>query len=101
STSPVLTWCRRAGIVVSAGGQDSGSGHRSVVLVFTNAGSQPCRLTGYPGVAGLDTGGSQVAQAQRTPKGYLGGLASGRPPVVTLPPGQSASALVEALAFNA
>jgi hypothetical protein len=86
---------------VSTGAQNAGSGHRSVVLLFTNTTGQPCRLTGYPGVAGMDTRDAQVAQAQRTPKGYLGGLASGRPPVVTLAPGQSASALVEALAFNA
>src|SRR2546423_3755849 len=94
--------CRRPAVVVSTGGQNAGSGHRSVVLVFTNAGNEPCRLTGYPGVAGLDAGGRQLAQARRTPGGYLGGLASGKPvPVVTLAPGDAASALVEALAFNA
>jgi hypothetical protein len=94
--------CRRPGVVVSAGGQGAGSGHRGVVLVFTNTGARACRLVGYPGVAGLDAAGSQVAQARRTPSGYLGGLLSGgAPPVVTLAAGQSASAMVEALAFNA
>ena len=52
-------------------------------------------------LAAVDADGSQVAQARRTPKGYLGGLAAGSPPVLTLAPGESASALVEALAFNA
>lgn len=104
STSPATAQpppCRRPGVVVSVGGQDAGSGHRSVTLVFTNAGGQPCQLSGYPGVAGLDAVGSQVAQARRTPSGYLGGLASGSAPTVTLSPGRSASARVEALAFNA
>src|SRR3989442_952190 len=72
--------CRRPGVVVSVGAHDAGSGHRGVVLVFTNTGAQPCRLFGYPGVAGLDAGGAQVAQARRTPNGYLGGLASGDRP---------------------
>jgi hypothetical protein len=93
--------CERAGLVLSAGMTDAGSGHRSVALVFTNRGAQPCRLHGYPGVAALDANGNQVAQARRTPNGYLGGLATGQQlPTVTLATGQSASALVEALAFS-
>ena len=93
--------CRRPGVRVATGDRDAGSGHRSVALVFTNTGTQPCRLSGYPGVAGVDATGSQVAQARRTLHGYLGGLSAGPPPVLTLVPGESASALVEALAFNA
>jgi hypothetical protein len=84
-------------VVVSLGTGDAGMGHRSVVLVFTNKGSRPCRMAGYPGVAALNGGGSQVAQAQRTLSGYLGGVASGSAPRVMLAAGQQASALVEGL----
>jgi hypothetical protein len=61
-----------------------------------------CRLTGYPKVAALNAKGEVVAEAERQPSGYLGGLKNGsKPPVVDLLPGRSASAMVEALAFNA
>jgi len=87
---------------VSLGGGDAGSGHRSHVVMFRNTGGTPCQLQGYPGVAAIDGDGKQVAQAARTERGYLGGLASGRNvPTVTLAAGQSASAMVEGLGFNA
>jgi hypothetical protein len=57
-------------------------------------------MSGYPGVAALNATGRQVAQAQRTPSGYLGGMRTGSttPPVVLLEPGAVASALVEGTA---
>lgn len=72
-------------------------GHSSVVVLFTNTGQASCTLTGYPGVAGLNSAGAQVTQARRTPSGYMGGLSSATsaPPVVTLDPNQTASAIVE------
>jgi hypothetical protein len=92
--------CRAAGLAVSTGGTDAGSGHRSLVLLFSNTGRQQCRLTGYPTVTALDQGGGSTP-ARHTQAGYLGGLAAGRkPPVVTLNPGQTASAMVEAMAFD-
>ncbi|MGI5239129.1 DUF4232 domain-containing protein [Dactylosporangium sp. CA-139066] len=91
--------CRAAsGLKVTAGPQNAGSGHRSVTLVFTNRGARPCRMTGYPGVAALDAGGGQVAQAKRTLHGYLGGAQSVQ--TVTIPAGGTAEAVVEAMAFN-
>jgi uncharacterized protein DUF4232 len=73
-----------------------------MALVFTNTGSVACRLHGYPTVAALDGHDAQVALATQTKNGYMGGLAAGKAiPDVTLSPGGSASALVEALAFNA
>ncbi len=94
--------CTPGGLKVTVGAESAGSGHRSVALVFTNVGSTPCTLHGYPGVAALNATGAQIAQATRTPSGYLGGLAPGRAiPYVTLAAGQSASATVEAMAFNA
>jgi len=97
-TSPSTVRCRGPQLVVGTGGSDSASGHRALVLLFTNHGGTPCHLKGYPGVAALDTSGTQVAQAQRTLGGYMGGASSTA--TVLLRPGQAASALVEALAYN-
>jgi hypothetical protein len=65
--------------------------------VFTNQSQSACTLSGYPGVAGLDAQGNQAVQAVRTLAGYLGGLKPGdtTPPLVSLAPGQTASATVE------
>jgi len=73
------------------------AGHQGVVLLFVNNGSTSCALSGYPGVAGLNASGTQIAQAQRTLTGMMGGLAPGVTaiPVVTLSAGQTASAVVE------
>jgi hypothetical protein len=71
-------------------------GHIGVILIFKNTSPQTCKLTGYPGVAGLNAAGNQAIQATRTLNGYTGGVPTGRiPPVVTLTTGQSASAFVE------
>jgi hypothetical protein len=91
--------CRKAaGLTVSTATGDAGAGHRSLTLVFSNHGTAPCRMTGYPGVAGLDGNGTQVAQAVRTLTGYLGG--SAKVATITIPVGSSASATVEATAAN-
>jgi hypothetical protein len=72
-----------------------------VVLAFINTGTAPCTMQGYPGVAILDAGSAQVAQARRTAQGYMGGLPAGQsPPLVSLRPGDSASAIIEALSAN-
>ncbi len=75
---------------------NSGMGHIGVVLAFKNTSAQTCKLTGYPGVAGLNAAGHQAIQAIRTLNGYTGGVPTGQsPPVVTLTTGQSASARIE------
>ncbi len=88
-----------AGPNVGASGKmaSSAAGHQGVVLLFVNNGSTSCVLYGYPGAAGLNAGGAQVVQAQRTLTGMMGGLAPGVTalPRVTLAPGQTASAVVE------
>ena len=96
SPTTVLS-CSGGHLAVAAGEGTAGLGHEGVVLLFRNVGSTVCALHGYPGVAGLNSGGRQVTQARRTPSGYLGGLAFGQttPPNVVLAPGQTASALVE------
>jgi hypothetical protein len=101
-TVAAIRECVKATLSLSAGSTDSSSGHRSETLVFTNTSAATCVMQGYHGVAALDGQGSQVVQARRTPSGYEGGIPSGAvPPRVSLGPGQSASATVEALAFNA
>lgn len=79
-------------------------GHVGATIYFRNNGRSACDLRGYPGVAGLDRSGAQVAQARRTMAGYLGGIQAHQdrpllaaPPVVTLQSGHVASAMVEAL----
>jgi hypothetical protein len=59
--------------------------HADNVVTLTNTGHAACRTTGYPGVAALDAAGRQVQQAARAP---------GAAPVITLAPGQVASALI-------
>jgi hypothetical protein len=88
--------CSNGAIAVSDTGGGGALGHEDQVIVFTNKGQSTCTLSGYPGVAGLDANGNQVAQAQRTISGYLGGLPMGAsPPNVSLAPGNTASAIVE------
>jgi len=77
----------------------NGAGHRGYVLVFRNTGSTTCRMRGYPGVDGLDGRDRPVEHARRTTNGYLGG-ARYSSPMTDLRPGDSASALVEAVAFR-
>ena len=72
---------------LAAGGAAAGSVYRP--LVFTNKGSSPCTLYGYPGVAFVAPGSGQQV-----------GTAAGRNPMhpsstVLLNPGSSASALLQ------
>jgi hypothetical protein len=65
----------------------AGMSHADQVVTFTNTGTQPCDIQGYPGVAALDAAGTQVRQAART---------AGPVRPVALAPGATASALVSA-----
>jgi hypothetical protein len=87
-------------LALTAGEPGAGLSHYGLPIIFRNTSNTACTLSGYPGVAGLSAGGAQIGQAQRTPSGYLGGLANGgtTPPVVVLAPGQSGSALLETTA---
>jgi len=93
--------CKLESLSVTAGKPGAAGGHSRVVLAFINTGTAPCTMQGYPGVAILDAGSAQVAQARRTAQGYMGGLPAGQsPPLVSLRPGDSASAIIEALSAN-
>lgn len=91
--------CGGAQLTVKLTGGDAGMGHRGVVLLFTNDGSAPCTLTGYPGAAVTNSGGKVVVNASRSLSGYEGGAASVT--TVTLAPGGQASAVLEWLAVPA
>lgn len=88
------TGCGFSQLTVSSSSQGA-AGHIGVVVVFTNKSATTCTLTGYPGVAGLNSSGQQAVQATRTPSGYMGGISGTTPPTVTLAPGGTASALIE------
>jgi hypothetical protein len=90
-------WCTAAQLGVAGGPLPGGSaaGHTGVLLTFTNHSSARCVLYGYPGVAGLNASGSQIAQASRTFNGYLAGCRCTSLPSVSLTPGAIASAVTE------
>ncbi|MFJ9368914.1 DUF4232 domain-containing protein [Nocardia sp. NPDC101769] len=96
------TACGTGQVDVTAAVMSPGTGHRGVKLTFSlAAGATPCTLTGYPGV---DTGaGGPLLHADRTPRGYMGGLPQGsdEPPTVTLESGRPGTAVVEGIAVDA
>jgi hypothetical protein len=91
----VTTVCQAGQLQVSSLGGGAGAGNVDQVFGFVNTGRTACSLTGYPKVAALDAGGQQVAVAEQQLAG-IGGIKTGAstPPVVTLKPGQTASAIL-------
>jgi hypothetical protein len=64
--------------------------------VFTNVGQSTCTVSGYPVVAALDAQGNQIEQAVHHEIGMMGLPNDSSPvPLVTLAPGQVASAEIE------
>ena len=79
--------CRSADLRVAAGRTNGTAGTFYLPIRFTNAGSHPCEIVGFPGVSYLSApGGTQVGDAAQR-QGPVGS------PVV-LRPGQTASAIV-------
>ena len=74
----------------------AGAGQRLEVIGFRNVSRASCTLHGYPLVVALGAQGSPGTTARPTLNGYGGGLAPGATalPMVTLEPGQSASATI-------
>ncbi len=89
--------CAASELQVEAASLGAAAGHEGLVLLFKNIAPGACTLTGYPGVAGLDSAGNQVTQAQRMLSAYMGGYqgSSPTPPTVTLATGETASATVQ------
>ncbi|MEV5646893.1 DUF4232 domain-containing protein [Nocardia sp. NPDC052254] len=101
STTTTISACGPRHLDIGAQTMSPGMMHRGVELTFTLAAdTPPCTISGYPGV---DTGeGGPVLHAERTPRGYLGGLPADddTPPVVTVLPGRPARAVVEGSAMG-
>lgn len=70
---PASIPCRGPQLRLTAEGADAGAGNRAATLALTNAGAQPCSLTGYPTVALEDAAGRPVAglQVEQSPGAYL------------------------------
>lgn len=86
--------CTMLDISIGAGMGGVGHAHTALILIFTNNGSGPCSIKGYPSVAlQLPAGGAY--NAKRTMTGYMGGDNAQSPAPVSLAPGQSATALIE------
>ncbi|WP_433218843.1 DUF4232 domain-containing protein [Dactylosporangium sp. CS-047395] len=99
TTGAATVPCRtKTGLRVSAGTTAADRGHYSQVIVFINAGTAPCRMRGYPGVDAMNARGEPLAEARRTLSGYLAG--PGSIATVTIPVGKSATATVEAFAYE-
>ncbi|HEX4491058.1 MAG TPA: DUF4232 domain-containing protein [Acidimicrobiia bacterium] len=93
---PAASAACTSGQIATTATDNSGMGHIGVVLRFRNSSGTTCHLEGYPGAAALDAQGHQVVQAVRTVNGFWHALPPGEgPPVVTLAPGQIASAFME------
>jgi len=87
--------------ISDVGRQEGGLGHTSTVLLLRNTGTTGCWLSGYPKVVALDSRENAVTEGRQTLSGYMGGITGSKPPTVELAPGQTASALFEALIANA
>ncbi len=90
ATSPTHTGtseCKASNLKLSIGSGDAAAGHFYVPIVFTNTGSTPCLMRGFPGVSYVtgDNGSQVGAPAQRT--GSIGSS-------VTLAPNAVASSVV-------
>jgi hypothetical protein len=87
--------CGNSAVSTSVRSAGAATMHTGYVLVFTNVSKQTCELSGYPGAA-VEYKSSTLLNATRTLNGYIGdGQNLSKPPVVTLKPGASASAVLE------
>jgi hypothetical protein len=97
STGSGLAACTGSQVTVGVGAAEGAAGHQEVALSFTNVSGTPCTLHGYPGVAALDSGDHQVAQATRSLRGMMGGAVPGAtaPATITVPAHGRVSARLE------
>ena len=85
-TTVASTQCTSSQLALSLAQADSGAGQIYVPIVFTNTGSKPCELRGFPGVSLLDANDNQIGQPA-TRDGAEGST-------VTLAPNGTAEALL-------
>lgn len=94
SGTGTAAWCTASQLKISytdnsqiKQGALAGMSHDDSVVMVTNISSASCQTGGYPGVAALDSSGTQIKQAAR---------ATDTSKTITLAPGAVASALVSA-----
>ena|ERR1035437_128811 len=88
--------CQTSGLNIQLTKGLAGGGQEGGIIAFTNKSTTACSLTGYPKVVAKDASGKVLMTASSLVNGYLGGLnGGGSLPSVSLPPGASASAVVE------
>jgi hypothetical protein len=79
--------CATSTLRLALGAQGAAAGTLYQTLVFTNTGTAPCSVLGYPGVSFLDASGDQLGKPARRDTAE-------RPHRVTLSPGGKAHAVV-------
>ncbi len=89
--------CGNSSLVVTRTFTQGGAGHGWMSLIYRNASSHTCSVSGYPSLDAISSTGHVLAHATRTLSGYGGG---GHVSTVTIRPGGFASAGVEWLNFN-
>lgn len=89
--------CGNADIAVSLGPAGAAMNHAGQAAIFKNVSGHACTLQGYPGAAVISGSGSTtLVNATRQLNGYIGDMRQlSSVPLVTLQPGQSASAELE------
>ncbi len=95
ATGAAVPECGAGQLRISETDAEGATGHVAVGLEFTNVGQAGCFAQGYPGVAAATASGHVVANAARTPTGFMSS-SGGRVTRVVLDPGQSAYAVTEA-----
>ena len=85
--------CHTSGLSVAMGQGNSSAGHPTTLLVFTNTSAMTCSVSGYVGLQMLDSSLNPIATTVVPNGGMLSLLPLAT--VVTLAPGQQASALVQ------
>jgi len=85
TTSSGPAQCTTKTLAITPGQSSGAAGHIMTPIIFTNSGSIPCVIGGFPGVAGTNASGAQIAQAGRT------GASKG---TISLAPGAAASTTV-------
>ena len=88
--------CATSQLKISLTNTSALAGQAGGYLKFTNSGSTPCRMTGWPAVTGLTATG-HATQLRHLQSSMFGAWHySAPPPVVALQPGESAYAIVAA-----
>lgn len=95
SPAPAMAVCRTAQLAIAMTHTGAVTGELGGYLTFTNRGPSPCRLSGWPAVAGVLPSHTPVPARRASQGMMLGGYRASRPlPVLRLRPGMSAYAVV-------